>query len=196
MFRLKEKLTMYAILICVCTIMWLNHVGQEKLITIIEEQTTQITEQQEQIASLQGDINAMQKDIIKLQEVKKEEVKEPIIKQETSLGTFIAYAYTANDAGCNTKTATGSTATIGKTVAVDPSIIPLGSIVYITSDYPGISGEYLAEDVGGGIRGHMIDIYFGEGKDAYRNAINFGKRNVTIKLMYKVKEEGNLKFKN
>ena len=58
-------------------------------------------------------------------------------------------------------TATGRLAKPHRTVAVDPSLIPLGSLVYID----GI-GYRIAEDVGGAIKGQHIDVFFADDNDA------------------------------
>ena len=50
-------------------------------------------------------------------------------------------------------TATGTTLTEGRTIAVDPSVIPLGSRVFIEG-----YGVFIAEDTGGAIKGNKIDI--------------------------------------
>lgn len=63
--------------------------------------------------------------------------------------------YTAASAGGNGRTATGTGVYRG-IVAVDPSVIPLGTRMFI----PGY-GYGLAADTGGGIRGYMIDLGFG-----------------------------------
>ena len=47
---------------------------------------------------------------------------------------------------------------IGRTVAVDPTVIPLGSIVMINGK------EYIAEDTG--VTGNVIDLYVGTEADA------------------------------
>ena len=57
-------------------------------------------------------------------------------------------------------TATGTQAQQGVTIAVDPSIIPLGSWVEINGH------TYHAEDIGGGVNGNHIDIYFDRHDDA------------------------------
>lgn len=49
---------------------------------------------------------------------------------------------------------TGTQATASRTVAVDPRVIPLGSHLLID----GV--EYIAEDVGGGVKGKHIDIFY------------------------------------
>lgn len=63
-------------------------------------------------------------------------------------------------------------------VAVDPRIIPLGSIVEILS--PSIvSGTYIAADTGKVIKGSIIDIWL----PTYRDAINFGRRQITVRIV-------------
>lgn len=62
-------------------------------------------------------------------------------------------------------TASGQEAKEGLTIAVDPSIIPMHSVVYI----PGIGVRY-AEDTGGAVKGNHIDVFFND--DTY--ARHFG----------------------
>ena len=65
-----------------------------------------------------------------------------------------AYTHLRPRAAAPTKTATGTAPEPGRTVAVDPRIIPLGTRIYI----PGL-GERIAEDVGGRIKGKRLDIF-------------------------------------
>lgn len=51
-------------------------------------------------------------------------------------------------------TSTGARATEGRTVAVDPKVIPYGSKIIIEGH------TYIAEDCGGGVKGNHIDIFF------------------------------------
>jgi 3D (Asp-Asp-Asp) domain-containing protein len=62
-------------------------------------------------------------------------------------------------------TATGTLATAGRTIAVDPSIIPYGTQVYIEG-----YGFRIAEDCGGAVSGNHIDIAV----DTHEQAINTG----------------------
>lgn len=62
-----------------------------------------------------------------------------------------------------------------KVIAVDPSVIPLGSKVVI----PGY-GTYIAADTGGSISGNRIDIHF-QTKDA---ALAFGVRTLTVTVIH------------
>ncbi len=50
-------------------------------------------------------------------------------------------------------TSTGAIAEEGKTVAVDPDVIPYGSIIRINEN------EYIAQDCGAAIKGNKIDIF-------------------------------------
>jgi 3D (Asp-Asp-Asp) domain-containing protein len=83
---------------------------------------------------------------------------------------MVATAYTAHCDGCSGITASGRPAGRG-IVAVDPRVIPLGTKLYI----PGY-GVAIAGDTGGAIVGARIDLGF----NSERNAIEFGRREVTI----------------
>lgn len=65
-------------------------------------------------------------------------------------------------------TATGSPLTVGTTIAVDPSVIPLGSRVYIE----GI-GWRVAQDTGGAIKGNRIDVLVGGHQEAYALGVQY-----------------------
>lgn len=82
-----------------------------------------------------------------------------------------AYAYYGD-----TMTSTGRKPKVGRTIAVDPRVIPYGSKVYI----PALGRTYIAEDCGGGIKGNKVDIYMASYKDCY----NFGVRNLTAYIYY------------
>lgn len=61
-----------------------------------------------------------------------------------------------------------------KVIAVDPSVIPLGSRVLIDG-----YGEYIAGDTGGAINGNIIDVYVA----SHSEAISFGRRALTIHIL-------------
>jgi 3D (Asp-Asp-Asp) domain-containing protein len=83
---------------------------------------------------------------------------------------MVATAYTAGCGGCDGMTAIGRRAGHG-IVAVDPRVIPLGTHLYIPGYGPAIAG-----DTGGAIIGHRIDLGF----DSWRDAMLFGRRDVTV----------------
>lgn len=86
----------------------------------------------------------------------------------THLGTFKLTAYCSCPICCgqwaNGITATGTTAQAGRTIAVDPSVIPYGTKVQINGH------TYVAEDTGGHIKGNRIDIFF----NSHTAALEFG----------------------
>ena len=90
--------------------------------------------------------------------------------------TVKATAYTHTDAGCNKKTATGTTVHWG-TVAVDPRYIPYGTKMFIVSnDGYMIYGEAVAEDCGGAIKNDKVDLYM----PSRSQCLSFGRRSCTI----------------
>jgi len=87
--------------------------------------------------------------------------------QEVMIFEATAYCHTGN------QTATSTWPEVGRTVAVDPKVIPLGSHLIIN----GVSG-YVAEDIGGLVKGRIIDIYMA----SEHEALQFGRRPVEVEL--------------
>jgi 3D (Asp-Asp-Asp) domain-containing protein len=97
-------------------------------------------------------------------------------------GSWLATAYGPPWGGIQGDgiTATGLNLTAGPPVyeiAVDPSVIPLRSYVYVQPNPFGTSRAFYAGDTGGAITGKHIDIYDWQGR-ASQNA--WGARNVTV----------------
>ncbi|CEH34811.1 SH3 domain-containing protein [Romboutsia lituseburensis] len=74
----------------------------------------------------------------------------------------------------HTITATGTTPKWG-TIAVDPSVIPYGTRVYI----PKFNMVFIAEDCGGAIKGNKIDIFMNSESDCN----SFGRQNIEIQIL-------------
>jgi 3D (Asp-Asp-Asp) domain-containing protein len=62
-------------------------------------------------------------------------------------------------------------------IAADPRILPLGSIVQVTSDQ--YSGVYRVQDTGGLIKGEIIDLWV----PTSREARQFGRRKVQVQVL-------------
>lgn len=99
---------------------------------------------------------------------------DPITESEIeriSLGEFRITAYCPCEKCCGEwadgLTYTETVATEGRTIAVDPEVIPLGSIVELN----GL--EYVAEDIGGAIKGDRIDLYFNSHQDALEWGVQY-----------------------
>lgn len=91
--------------------------------------------------------------------------------------TMEATAYTAFCEGCSGTTRLGFDLRANpnaKVVAVDPSVIPLGSTVEVAG-----YGYAVASDTGGAIKGNRIDLFMASETDAR----NFGRRSVTVKII-------------
>ena len=103
--------------------------------------------------------------------------------QAPSLMSFKATHYTAYCNGCSGITKTGINARQSiyhqgyRIIAVDPSVIPLGSIVEVSTPYGSFTA--IAGDTGGAIKGNKIDILVGSTEEAYR----LGVVNVEIRIV-------------
>lgn len=100
---------------------------------------------------------------------------------------YVATAYDPLLGGINangdpSNTATMTKPTAARTIAVDPLVIPYGSVVAIrVPSMPESSGIFLAEDTGGAIKGKRIDILIaGQGP-----AMKFGRRDVEVAILEK-----------
>lgn len=105
------------------------------------------------------------------------EPAEPESKQPAmQSAVFTAYAYCACEKCCGKwaeygLTASGTVPQEGRTVAVDPDVIPMGSELWIDGE-----GPFIAEDTGSGIAGNTIDVFF----QSHAAALEWGKREVTV----------------
>ena len=91
--------------------------------------------------------------------------------------TVSATAYTANCNGCSGVTKTGINLKQNpdmKVIAVDPSIIKLGTKVHVEG-----YGYAVAGDIGGAIKGNKIDVFIPTKDAAYK----WGRKNVKITIL-------------
>lgn len=91
---------------------------------------------------------------------------------KSSLGKKVTVSATAYSG--HTITATGTVPKWG-TIAVDPTVIPYGTKVYI----PQFDKYFIAEDCGGGIKGNKIDIFM----NSESQCNNWGKRTIDIYIV-------------
>ena len=103
-------------------------------------------------------------------------IEEPVSIGECKLTAYCKenYPHICNN-GDSSKTATGTTPTANRTVAVDPSVIPYGSEVIINGH------TYIAEDCGSAIKGNRVDILF----DTHREALEFGVQYAEVSYISK-----------
>lgn len=90
---------------------------------------------------------------------------ESAVCNDVFLGEFTLTAYCPGRCCCgkwaNGYTAIGTLATEGRTIAVDPKVIPYGThVLLIWPD--GKQRSYIAEDCGSGVNGNHIDVFFND----------------------------------
>ncbi|MHA7743084.1 3D domain-containing protein [Priestia aryabhattai] len=145
-----------------------------------QKQQQQAQAEQAQKQQQQAQAEQAQKEQQQAQAEQAQKQQQPAESSQQASGksmTVEATAYTANCAGCSGTTATGVDLKANpnqKVIAVDPSVIPLGSKVYVEG-----YGEAVAADTGGAIKGNRIDVFVPSEGDAQQ----FGRKSVKITVM-------------
>ncbi|MED4797392.1 LysM peptidoglycan-binding domain-containing protein [Priestia megaterium] len=145
-----------------------------------QAQAEQAQKEQQQAQAEQAQAEQAQKEQQQAQAEQAQKQQQPAESSQQASGksmTVEATAYTANCAGCSGTTATGVDLKANpnqKVIAVDPSVIPLGSKVYVEG-----YGEAVAADTGGAIKGNRIDVFVPSEGDAQQ----FGRKSVKITVM-------------
>ena len=145
-----------------------------------QAQAEQAQAEQAQKEQQQAQAEQAQKEQQQAQAEQAQKQQQPAESSQQASGksmTVEATAYTANCAGCSGTTATGVDLKANpnqKVIAVDPSVIPLGSKVYVEG-----YGEAVAADTGGAIKGNRIDVFVPSEGDAQQ----FGRKSVKITVM-------------
>lgn len=89
--------------------------------------------------------------------------------------TVTATAYSKAEPGMGHMTATGIDLNDNsRVIAVDPSVIPLGSKVYVEG-----YGQAIAADTGGAIKGNKIDVHL----NSVQEANNWGVKQVKVQIL-------------
>lgn len=94
-----------------------------------------------------------------------------------SLGRFKLTAYCPCyqcSKGWGRMTSSGKIAQPHHTIATDPSVIPEGTVVMINGE------RYVAEDIGGGVNGNHIDIFY----ESHSVALDFGVQYAEVYAVY------------
>ena len=112
---------------------------------------------------LQEEITRLNKQV---EQLEKELEEQP---QWTSLGVFKITAYGIDCLGCTGITKSGTVPQTGRTIAVDPTVIPLGSKVLIDGQV------YIAEDTGGAIQGKVIDLFYNTEQESAEFGVQYHK---------------------
>jgi len=103
-------------------------------------------------------------------------LKDGTVLNYSGVRTMSATAYTTGHDGVGTRTASGTAVHVGST-AVDKSVIPLGTRMYIVAGGNIVYGLAVAEDTG--VKGNSIDLYY----ETYDECIQFGMRTCTVYIL-------------
>lgn len=141
----------------------------------------------EKLSELKSSLAASQSELDKLNasEAKKSQTKSAKIttkssnqasgKNKGSWMNFQSTGYSTQQRGLSSHTAMGINLLVNpRVIAVDPSQIPLGSLVEVEG-----MGVYIAGDTGGAIKGRIIDVHF----PTVSQALSWGRRNVRIRVL-------------
>lgn len=138
----------------------LSGVGFAKAYSIqaaYEEQSKQMELYKQELKETQNQLSeyVQYKAMYECIQVERNQLQEQVdeLSKWKALGQFTITYYWPGEDIYGSLTSTGVIAQEGKTIAVDPSIIPYGSTVLIDGK------EYLVQDCGGAIKGNKIDIF-------------------------------------
>ena len=161
-------------------------IAEDKKVAAKADQLKKV-QAEERAREIQEEQKAAEKERAQEQAKKEAEVAtqaEPVAMAEAEKSTIsnmtvvsTGYSSDGNDPNCpGFTTATGiNLYSQPDVIAVDPSVIPLGTKVYI----PELGKEYVAGDTGGAIGGSKIDIHF----PSTTEALNWGRRTITIQII-------------
>ena len=158
----------------------INKVSEPKVVDTVVKETSETQSETTESTRLESETQSSEEvtETTETEGTVETEPKEPKPEEKPAIGGMsgqaTAYIATGN------KTATGTVPQVGRTIAVDPSLIPLGSAVQITvPGAPSYSGVYIAEDTGGVVKGAIIDIFVG----SQGEAVSFGRQSITFTIL-------------
>lgn len=130
--------------------------------------TEQLLKQNEVVQNLSEQVTELRTKPMAVKTINEEVKKE----SKVYLGNFKITHYCACTKCCGPNaqgiTASGKRVEANKTIAVDPSVIKLGSKVYIDG-----YGYMEAQDTGSAIKGNIIDVYVDDHQDALRMGVQY-----------------------
>ena len=143
------------------------------------EQEQQVTTSEQASVQQEKQVATSEQAPAQTQAQQQQQVQASAPPQESQNNTITvsATAYTAFCTGCSGITANGTDLRSNpelKVIAVDPTVIPLGTRVYVEG-----YGEAIAADTGGAIKGNKIDVFIPTQEDA----LNWGRRTVQVTIL-------------
>lgn len=138
----------------------------------IDTQTSQISYLHNQNMQLAQELNKLKHDGEVIVPADQPATSEPQ-KRLVSIGMFEVAAYCHCTICCGREgqlTASGTWPEAGRTIGVDPELLPYGTEVIINGH------TYIAEDTGGAMQGRHIDIFM----DSHDEALQFGRQEIEV----------------
>lgn len=128
----------------------------------------------------QGDLQEQIDELVKLKEWEERNAIQDLrdLLSAAEVGEFEVTAYTLECGNDDGFTATMTKPEAGRTIAVDPSVIPLGSRMWVEG-----LGWHMAEDTGGAVCGNIIDRYVGSGLAARTEAFRWGRQKLKVVVL-------------
>jgi 3D (Asp-Asp-Asp) domain-containing protein len=102
----------------------------------------------------------------------------PVAANPTAIAAGANLAFTATAYCKGTTTASGATVRTG-IAASDPQILPVGSVINITTEHAKYNGVYTIMDTGPKIQGRILDLYMW----SCHEALAFGRKPVQITVL-------------
>lgn len=165
------------------------------------EEIRQVNEQLNSVSKMLNDVNQqMETNNVRIRALSDEatRLKTEVSRQEERAVTVDVTAYDLSEDSCGksmddpgygvTTTGfnlTGQSLQSARAIAVDPSVIPLGSKVrvkFLEPDMAGYNGTYTAVDTGGAINGNRVDLFYGDFGSRHANpeALAFGHHKAKV----------------
>ena len=146
----------------------------EAEVETLEQQTAELKAENKRLTNMLSQygilVNGLQWENNQLKETANDQKEE---EHGGYLGEFELTFYCTEEydhiCGGGGTTALGTQVTAGRSVAVDPSVIPLGTKIYIEG-----VGVRVAEDTGGSVHGNKIDVAVPLHSEAIQNGRKFG----------------------
>jgi 3D (Asp-Asp-Asp) domain-containing protein len=158
--------------------LWVDKHLQNDLEAVREQASEQQAQMQLALAEKSAELRALQD---RLEEVTRASRGIGLLDiQPGKWETFTATWYAEGGINGNGYTATGGRTNQDWTVAVDPRVIPLGSIIQVQFA-DGTTKVYQALDTGGAIKGKRIDIYDPDLERCFRNGVQTVKVRILLR---------------
>ncbi|CUX60364.1 3D domain protein [Clostridium sp. C105KSO15] len=175
--RITGFLTLLCILLLSTTALAAETTGNDETVNQVQSENSGTDHQTIQTSTENQAATASTEEIgpgIKKKEtepVKPEEPAKPVYEKGESLGLFSATAYCPGESGSKQcRTYSGTIPQPQHTISADITILPLGTKVMIDDIV------YTVEDIGSGVKGNKVDIFFGSRAEA----LNFGRQTKEI----------------